>query len=107
MWYNMGAMRKTGMRRDEMQDLRQILSQRLRDARRSRSYTRFDLARKAGIRENYIILYENGRRLPNLKNLQRIADALEVSADYLLGLEGASEAHDSAPSKGGEQHADH
>jgi transcriptional regulator with XRE-family HTH domain len=103
MWYNMGAMRKTGMRRDGMQDLRQIFSQRLRDARRTKSYTRFDLAREAGIRENYIILYENGRRLPNLKNLQRIADALGVSADYLLGLEGASEAHDSAPSKGGEQ----
>jgi transcriptional regulator with XRE-family HTH domain len=103
----MVAMRKTGMRRDGMQDLRQILSQRLRDARRAKSYTRFDLTIKARIPENLLLQYEKGRRMPSPPALRRLAEALEVSVDYLLGLEGAESCASDAPSKGGEQHADH
>jgi transcriptional regulator with XRE-family HTH domain len=89
-----------------MQELRQIFSQRLKDARTAKSYTRFDLTIKARIPENLLLQYEKGRRMPSPLALRRLAEALEVSVDYLLGLEGASEAHDSAPSKGGEQHDD-
>jgi transcriptional regulator with XRE-family HTH domain len=46
-----------------------------------------DLALKAGFQPSAISHFESGRRSPSLENLKRLADALSVTIDYLLGRE--------------------
>lgn len=47
--------------------------------------TQGELAVKAGLDPSVISHFEKGVRAPSLANFTRLADALEVSADYLLG----------------------
>ena len=44
-----------------------------------------DLASKTGLKQVAISLFETGRRAPSFGNLKRLADALEVTTDYLMG----------------------
>ncbi|MBT4639539.1 MAG: helix-turn-helix transcriptional regulator [Deltaproteobacteria bacterium] len=44
-----------------------------------------DLARISGLQPSAISHFENGRRSPSFENLKKIADALSVSIDYLIG----------------------
>lgn len=60
---------------------------RLRLVRERRGMKRTVLAELAGLDRNAITHYEEGRRLPNAAALSSLAVVLEVSADYLLGLE--------------------
>ena len=83
-----------------------LIGNRIRQARQRKKLSQFQLALLTKISEREIMKYERGQGLPSIRRLIKLALALEVSADYLLGLEGASEAHNSAPSKGGEQHDD-
>jgi transcriptional regulator with XRE-family HTH domain len=84
------------------------LGQKLREARLERGWSQWQLALRTGIAPNLISQYERGAMIPSVPTLEKIARVLSVSVDWLLDLEGASEAHDSAPSKGGEQHeSDH
>ena len=46
-----------------------------------------ELARKAKITEVSISRYVNGSREPNVETLRNICKALDVTADWLLGLE--------------------
>ena len=63
--------------------------ERLRKARRKtvvkRSMRQTDLARETGLTPSWISQFENDKRKPNTENLIKLADALEVSVDYLLG----------------------
>jgi transcriptional regulator with XRE-family HTH domain len=63
-----------------------LVADRLRRVRENRGLTQRELARLCGIGENQINKYENGGSDPSLANLKVIAQVLEVSADYLLGL---------------------
>lgn len=58
---------------------------RLRAARENRRLSQGDLARRAGLRPSAISHFETGTRKPSFDNLRRLADALEVTTDYLLG----------------------
>lgn len=58
---------------------------RLREVRNLRKLTQVDLAVKSGLASTAISHFEIRTRLPSLSNLIRLADALDVSADYLLG----------------------
>jgi transcriptional regulator with XRE-family HTH domain len=62
-----------------------IFSKRLNAARHMRGLSQCDLAAKTGLKQVAISFFETGRRLPSLGNLKRLADALEVTADYLMG----------------------
>jgi transcriptional regulator with XRE-family HTH domain len=62
-----------------------IFSQRLSTARKFRRLSQGELARKTRLKQSAISQFETGRRAPSFHNLRRLADALEVSADYLLG----------------------
>ena len=46
------------------------------------------VAKKAGIDEWSIYKYAHGESLPNAYKIAKLAKALGVSADYLLGIEG-------------------
>jgi transcriptional regulator with XRE-family HTH domain len=60
-------------------------SKRLNAARRMRGLSQSDLASKTGLKQVAISLFETGRRAPSFGNLKRLADALEVTSDYLMG----------------------
>lgn len=67
-------------------------SDRLRSAREDRKLKQQELAEKAGLPATTISHFESGSRKPSFDNLKRLATALDVSTDYLLGLAENAEA---------------
>jgi transcriptional regulator with XRE-family HTH domain len=59
--------------------------ERLVSARSLRKLSQGDLAAKSGIPQSSISQFEAGLRKPSFDNLRRLAAALSVSTDYLLG----------------------
>lgn len=57
----------------------------LRRVREQKQMSQADLADRAKLQPAAISHFENGRRAPSFANLQKLADALLVSIDYLLG----------------------
>lgn len=62
-------------------------SARLRKTREQKGLSQAELAEKSGFQPSAISHFETGRRAPSFDNLKRLADALSVSTDYLLGRE--------------------
>lgn len=63
----------------------EIFKERLKAARDIRKWSQSDLARCAGMPPSSIAHFEAGSRKPSFDTLLRLANALEVSTDYLLG----------------------
>lgn len=61
------------------------LAERLREVRRDRKMTQEYLAEKANVSRPNLAKFETGKSIPTLETLSKIADALDVSIDYLLG----------------------
>jgi transcriptional regulator with XRE-family HTH domain len=61
-------------------------TQRLRDARARLGWSQRELARRCGIGDAQINKYEGGLSDPSSVILKRIAEVLDLSTDYLLGL---------------------
>lgn len=59
---------------------------RLKSLRHLRKWTQMDLARKSGIGQSKIAGYESGR-IPNAETVKKFAQVLEVTTDYLLGMD--------------------
>lgn len=59
----------------------------IRTYRTERNYTQIELAKKAGIAVNTLRLYEGGKRQPSMKQLRRLADALNISVTQLMDTE--------------------
>lgn len=72
-----------------MNKFRRSVAKRLRSRREQLDQTQYDLAQKTGLLPSAISHFESGRRMPTLANLLRLADALDVSADYILGRKNA------------------
>lgn len=62
-----------------------IFPQRLRDARQLRDLNQEGLAQLSGLQASAVSHFETGGRKPSFDNLKRLADALDVTTDYLLG----------------------
>lgn len=62
-----------------------IFRNRLKELRESNNITQKELAAALDMTPAAIGLYEQGRRLPDLNILLKIADYFNVSVDYLLG----------------------
>jgi transcriptional regulator with XRE-family HTH domain len=58
---------------------------RLKKAREARDLSQSELAEKAGLQASAISHFETETRRPSFANLRKLADALQVSTDYLLG----------------------
>jgi len=71
-------------RRDSSKDAPGI-PERLRAARLERLLDQGQLGTRAGMPATSISLFESGKRTPNVDNLIRLANVLEVSLDYLTG----------------------
>lgn len=71
-----------------MADFKQFVGSRIKDARTARKMSREDLAAACtGLTFRTVGMYERGNRAPDLQTLEQLCRALDVSADYLLGLE--------------------
>ena len=62
-----------------------VFGKRLKELRKANGYTIEQFAELVGISKSSLGYYENTDRLPDVEVLARIADALNVSADYLIG----------------------
>ena len=62
-----------------------LCQERLRAAREPRKWSQGELAEKAGMPPSSIAHFESGSRKPSFDTLRRLANALEVTTDYLLG----------------------
>jgi transcriptional regulator with XRE-family HTH domain len=64
----------------------EIFRERLKTARdRLRKWSQAELAAKAGLPPTSIAHFEAGARKPSFDTLRKVANALEVTTDYLLG----------------------
>jgi transcriptional regulator with XRE-family HTH domain len=63
-----------------------------RVARHTRKLTQEDAADAVGVSSEFYARIERGRTLPSVPTLVRLAGALHVSADVLLGIDRLSEA---------------
>ncbi len=62
-----------------------VFPERLRTAREYRGLNQSELAVKAKMQASAISHFETGTRKPSFDNLRNLADALDVTTDYLLG----------------------
>lgn len=63
------------------------IAKRITKARHALNITQKELAQKADVTEANLSRYENDKRKPQPAILKRLADALCVSTDYLLGID--------------------
>lgn len=59
-------------------------AERLKTLRKKYNYTQSELADIIGINRATVAGYETGRKQPNFETLIKIADAFNVSTDFLL-----------------------
>ena len=59
---------------------------RIRELRKKKNKLQKEVAQDLGIPPNTFNQYENGKREPDLATLSRIANYLDVSVDYLMGV---------------------
>lgn len=66
----------------------ELFPSRLRTAREQlRHLSQAELAERSGLQASAISHFETGSRKPSFDNLRRLAEALSVTTDYLLGRE--------------------
>ena len=63
----------------------EVFGKRLKELRKANGYTIEQFADMVGISKSTLGYYENDKRMPNIKILARIADTLNVNADYFIG----------------------
>ena len=67
--------------------MEEMLSDRLKRTMKERGYTQKELAERSHLTEAAISKYLSGYRTPHLEILVTLARVLNVSTDYLLGVE--------------------
>lgn len=63
------------------------IGERIKKARLEKGYTQLQLAEMIGVAKNTITGYETGTREPDSSRITAIANALNVSGDYIIGTE--------------------
>lgn len=63
----------------------EVFGKRLKELRKAKGYTIEQFADMVGISKSTLGYYENDKRMPDIEILTRIADTLNVNADYLIG----------------------
>lgn len=65
-------------------EYRELFAKRLKEARIARGFTQDRLAQLSGVHANAIAKYETAVIIPSVETLKKLAEALEVSADYFV-----------------------
>ena len=79
----------------------------IKSARNAAGLTQEELARKCGVATITIRQYESGKREPKYDTLERLADALDVPLEVLLGIGDSVKTELVPKEKQGQQEADH
>lgn len=69
--------------------MKSVFMQRMKETMQEKGIRQTDLVEKTGIDKGALSSYMNGRYMPNAEKFAKIANALGVSVDYLLGKEEA------------------
>lgn len=69
-----------------MNETGQIIKQRLREEIRNSGLTTAEIARRVGVSPEMITQYTTTKKLPKLDTFAALCKALDVSADYILGI---------------------
>ena len=82
--------------RKKDQEIEYRFGKAIRRRRRELDLSQEELAERAGLHRNYISGIETGTRNPSLKNIEKLANALEISmarlfTDYGVQVEGDSD----------------
>ena len=64
-----------------------VFATRLKEARERQGLNQAQLAQRAEMQPSAIAHFEANRRKPSFENVRRLAKALDVSSDYLLGVQ--------------------
>jgi transcriptional regulator with XRE-family HTH domain len=64
-----------------------VFAARLKGARERQGLSQAELAQRADMQPSAIAHFEGNRRKPSFENVRRLATALGVSSDYLLGVQ--------------------
>lgn len=64
-----------------------VFGQRLKEARERQGLSQSQLAERSQLQPSAIAHFEAGRRKPSFDNVRRLATALGVSSDFLIGVE--------------------
>ena len=64
--------------------MRGTVAQRIREARKRMGITQTELSQKTNVHRNTIVNFETGRRDPRVRDLRKIANALNVSVKELI-----------------------
>lgn len=62
-----------------------MLSERIRQTRAARGLSQVELAHRLSVTKQSVSNWENDNIQPSIEMLERLADCLNVSTDYLLG----------------------
>lgn len=68
------------------------LAENLQERRESRGMTQQVLAEKIGVTQMAVSFFESGKKIPSVAVLEKMADALGCSIDWLLGRKITKEA---------------
>ena len=71
---------------DEISQLRETFSTALLEARKKAKFTQAEIALRIGSGKTYIAHLEQATRSPSINCLKKLAEALNCSADFLLGF---------------------
>lgn len=71
--------------RSQKNNVEDIFHKRVKDLRLSRGWKLISVAEDIGITKGTYAGYENGTKFPSIGSLERLADRLETSVDYLVG----------------------
>ena len=67
------------------------LAERIKDARIAKHYTQKDLAKLINVKSTTVSGWELGRNEPSIETLKKLAQKLDVSIAYLVGVEDATD----------------
>ena len=72
------------------QTIKETFPLQLKTVREMRKMTQAELSKRIGLKTNTSVAqFETGERLPSVESLAKLAAALNVTADYLLGIDNA------------------
>lgn len=64
-----------------------VFAKRMSDTRRAKGWTQWEFAEMLGVQPTSVVYWETDRRKPRVDILVEIAKLLQVSTDWLLGLD--------------------
>lgn len=63
-----------------------MVENRIRELRKEKNFTQTRLAEELGITQESVSAYEHGTYEPSFGSLRKMADLLDASMDYIMGL---------------------